>query len=171
MSPRALQLSPQDVSHGVTPAVGPTLWNLTKMHNSRNNRTRGKSCPRASFEHHHHPSASMHQHAHMTNMAPIYVLLFGKKQSQLPPPGHTAIMELPYIFAGAGTLSPRDKRPTWFSYDTHSTKLPLFLDIFASTTLIDTSRPGRMIYWCPLAQTRDTLEPGAALDDAAALCP
>jgi hypothetical protein len=26
-----------------------------------------------------------------------------------------------------------------------------------------------MIYWCPLAQTRDTLEPGAALDDAAAL--
>jgi hypothetical protein len=105
----------------------------------------------------------------MTNTAHIYVLLFGQHQSRLPPPDHDTIMELAYIFAGAGTLSTRDKHPTWLACDTHSTNLPLSLHFFASTSLIDPSRPGRMVRWCPLAQTRDTIEPGAALDDTGAL--
>ena len=110
----------------------------------------------------------MRQHSNMTNTAPIYVLLFGNTHSRMPPPNQAAIMELAYIFAGAGTLSIRDKHPTWFGYNTKSLALLLSLDVFHSTSLIDPSRPGRMVYWCPLVMTRDVLQLGVAVDDAAA---
>ena len=77
-------------------------------------------------------------------------------------------MELAYIFAGAGTLSTRKKHPTWFGYTTKSPALPLSLDVFHGTSLIDPSRAGRMIYWCPLVTARDALQPGAALEDETA---
>ena len=77
-------------------------------------------------------------------------------------------MELAYIFAGAGTLNTREKHPTWFGYNMKSPALPLSLDVFHSTSLIDPSRAGRMIYWCPLVTARDILQPDAALDNAAA---
>ena len=83
-------------------------------------------------------------------------------------------MELAYVFAGAGTLPTRDKYPTWFqpgyheirtprSYCCHCTSLPAYRSfILPDWSVWYTGAPA-------LAKTRDTLEPGAALDDTVAL--
>ena len=114
MVQHASQQSPLDVSPGDTlPGGWPDVIELDKNAQTPKQthtwRVQPEGVLRAPPP---HPSASMRRHSNMTNTTPIYVLLFGNPQSRLPPPTTAAIMELAYIFAGAGTLNTRNKHPT-----------------------------------------------------------